>query len=150
MNLTNDKVISMLQVANGVSTIGCTIGHSSQVYVYKTILEDLKPGDLLIAQIRDQVWTETATDTFSWVFILGLVRVVTIHEIPEIDPDADFEYKWAFQKVDDSALLVILEEEAIIKKQIAQATKRLESVVGLKANEINFKAPLALKGGQDV
>lgn len=59
-------------------------------YVYKVLKDDgYKVGDIAVAL------TERG---------MVLVTVVEVHETPELDLDADFDYKWLVQRVDTTRL----------------------------------------------
>lgn len=77
-----------------MKTIACCFNKdlSGRHYTYKCsddLYAILFQHDPVLAEVHDGV---------------GIVWVVGKHLTPDIDPNADFEYKWAFQRVDMSLL----------------------------------------------
>lgn len=69
-----------------------------KTYTYKARLEDN-------IQVDDTVVVESPTDGFV------CVKVVAVDAVPDIDLDADFEYKWIVQKVDTTIYEKMNEKE---------------------------------------
>jgi len=67
-------------------TIGCAFASQKRAFTYKT-LEDFKEGDYAV------VATERG---------FTVVRVVSVHPEPKINPKIADKYKWVVQRVDTS------------------------------------------------
>ena len=66
---------------------------------------------------------------------MKVVRVVTVHEEPQLNLDADFDYSWTVSKVDTIDYVNILAQEEKAGKQLLslEAQKRKTEVLdGLK------------------
>lgn len=110
------QMLSLLQ--SGYTTIECTYAsglgvdlgtlQNNKLYTFKTNLE-LTPGD--------QVVVPGPADQFK------VVTVVNVHDEPEIDLDADFDYKWVAAKVDLTNYVKIITMEKDALKQLTQLEK---------------------------
>ena len=72
-------------------------------------------------------------------FGLYMAEVAEKHDVPNIDPTADFEYKWAFQKVDLANLFFlnrrdILNMETVERESRKTRASTLKETLGLDPN----------------
>lgn len=85
-----NHLISLLQ--NDFTTVEVLFPNSNSSYTYKVPLsmvqEGLKPLDMVVVPARSG---------------FSVATVYTIHDSPQIDLDAPFEYRWIVQKVDTTA-----------------------------------------------
>lgn len=83
---------------------------NSRLYTYKTLLKDnVQPNDTVVVIVGNE---------------MVLVKVVEVHELPQIDLDADFDYKWIVQRIDTAAYDKMQEKE----QQFQQAMVEVERV----------------------
>lgn len=125
MNLKNAAAL----VRNDITTI--TVRHDNgKHYTYKclrTLAESLTPEESLVNVYNARGYT--------------LGTVVYVDSEPEISPDADFEYRWAFQRVrTETAKRLEAEDEAVarkLEKRKARAYRdQILSQLGVTADEI--------------
>jgi len=99
---TNVRMIKVTLGANG-----------GRVYTYKTTLQDLEKGDLVVVQAKD-------------FFTVG--RVYNADNVPIPIEDEDTAYKWAFAKVDEGAIEGLLKSEAeLIDKMNARRVDNMRA-----------------------
>ena len=94
-------------------------------YVYKTIIPDLKEGDIVVVETKDRLGIATVAD---------------------LDPDVDYtgseiQYKWVVTKLDLAGHQKLLESEKEIVADIkrAEKRKRQEAVRRALADELDLK-----------
>jgi hypothetical protein len=80
----------------------------SNLYTYKTRL-DLKPHDFCVLLVGKK---------------FEVVRVVEVHEEPEIDPDSTQEFKWITIKIDVAGAYAALQEDQEAKNKIRAHIRR--------------------------
>jgi hypothetical protein len=81
-----------------------------KAYTYKVLVEDgYKVGDTAVALVDRG---------------LVLVKVVEVHETPQLDLDANFDYKWLVQRVDTTKLEKQLEAEQKFQSTILEIERR--------------------------
>ena len=71
-----------------IKTVSVRFQNNSKTYTYKTRM-DLIPGDFVIVKTHNG---------------LSIVRVVELHNVPNIPQNSDIEFKWVTQKVDAGAI----------------------------------------------
>ena len=123
--MRQNHIISLLQ--SGFTTIQCIYDltkedwANTKSYTFKTILS-VNEGDLVVVPNGKQG-------------NMKVVRVVTVHNEPKLDLDADFDYAWVVSKVDVIDYVNILAQEEKAGKQLLslEAQKRKAEVLdGLK------------------
>lgn len=129
--MKTDKLVALLQATKGVKTVKVKFSNGGSAYTYKT-LEDLKKDDWVVVEARGAYST---------------AKVIEMDEVPDINPDAEFELAWVVCKVDTTRVEAIREEEKTLARQIAmtEAKKRIEDVLrstGLNVDDINLPALL--------
>lgn len=63
-----------------------------------------------------KMYDQLVVDTPSGV---GVVHVLEVHAVPQLDSDADFQYKWAVQKVDPTEYKALqAREQAFLEKMV--------------------------------
>lgn len=88
---------------------------NSLTYTFKaTASMGLAVGDLAVAHARDK---------------LAIVAITDVHDVPQIDPNANFDYKWLIQKIDltdyknnlaqDQAYKVLMARLALVERKKA-------------------------------
>lgn len=74
---------------------------------------------------------------------VAFVKVSEVHEASEIDPDADFAYKWAFQKLSGNLAKLKAREEVNVKKfkkfRQTSVKEQALTVLGGAGFEIEYK-----------
>ena len=117
------QVENLLALLQNASTVGVKFeGTPSKVYTYKVRKE-------WNVQVGDELVVRTPLDGST------IVEVVEVHDIPDIDLAANFKYKWAVQKVDNTAYDEVLKVEAEKAMQLkelqrkAQLKKQLAEIV---------------------
>src|SRR5438067_671590 len=90
-----------------VTTVRCTFSDGNSVqYTYKVPTHwKVKVGDQLVVDSPRNGMT--------------VVTVVFVDVVPQLDPDADFEYKWAVQVVDRSGYDAQLKRERLFLEQMS-------------------------------
>lgn len=123
------QVENLLALLQEASTVGVKFeGTPSKVYTYKVRKE-------WNVQVGDELVVRTPLDGST------IVEVVEVHDIPDIDLAANFKYKWAVQKVDNTAYDEVLKVEAEKAMQLkelqrkAQLKKQLVSVLSELGDE---------------
>ena len=66
-----------------IRTVGCSFTPGGRIYTYCTRQTNLKVGDIVVAAARDG---------------RQLVKVEAIHDLPELDQNAKFDYKFVLSK----------------------------------------------------
>lgn len=79
-----------------------------KTYTYKAPAGQLKSGDHVVVERND-------------AFYIGLV--VTVHDQPRIDTDADFDYKWIVQRVDREGYDANVEKERKFMQAVQEAER---------------------------
>lgn len=78
---------------------------SGQTYEFKVsraLADTVNPGDWVLCRAQQQVKT---------------VHVTAVHREPQIDPDAEFIYQWAFQRVEIETLDELrAEDDALVEE----------------------------------
>lgn len=129
-------LVSLLQATQGVQTVKVKFSNGGPSYTYKTF-ETYQPGDFVIAEARDAY---------------SVAKVIEMDEVPDINPDADFDLKWIVQGIDATRIEAIKREEASLARQISltEAKKRIENVLretGLNLADLQMPALLGLPNG---
>lgn len=124
-------LVSLLQATKGVMTVKVKFSDGGAGYTYKTLTEH-KPGDFVVVEAKSAY---------------SIAKVIAMDEVPDINPDADFELKWVVQPVDTARIDEIRAEEQRLARQISltEARKRIENVIadlGLDVTEIDMPALL--------
>ena len=117
-------------------------GPRAKQYTYLTVIEDLKEGDEVIVETG-------ASDA------LKVATVVSVHEEPEIEPNAPYRYRWILSTAGTTARreqerLQLLEKQALAimksaerKEAKRQVRERLVEIYGKetlsKIDCINFR-----------
>lgn len=100
----------------GFTTIRVKFEGTQRLYTYKALLEDkVKEGDYVVVD------TPSAG--------LQLCEVHHVDRVPNIDVDADFDYKWIVQKVDRSKYDERIEREEqfhLAMQEVEREKKRAE------------------------
>ena len=127
--MKTDKLVALLQATQGVRTVKVKFSNGGTAYTYKT-LETHRPNDFVVVEAREAY---------------SIAKVIEMDEVPDINPDADFELKWVVQSVDAARIEAIKEEEKTLARQIAmnEAKRRIEEVLkstGLDLSELNMPA----------
>ena len=112
--MKSKHLISLLQI--GYTTIEVVFQNDSnrQVpstgrhYTYKTKHLDLAVGQTVVVRVSGRY---------------ALAEVVKIHDIPQIDVDAEFEYKWIVQLVDPTEYNEIMDAERAFKETLQEVEK---------------------------
>lgn len=116
MNLTS-------LISDNYKTIECSYDRTSvnpltpvrgeKMYTYKAPLDmDLQVGDAVIVNPPQG---------------FKVVIVTKIHDAPQINPDARYEYKWIVSKVDQTQYQTRMTNEALVREKLARL-KRLQRV----------------------
>ena len=126
-----DKLVALLQATQGVRTVKVKFSNGGSAYTYKT-LETHRTGDFVVVEAREAY---------------SVAKVIEMDEVPDINPDADFDLKWVVQYVDTTRLDAIREEEAALARQITmnEAKRRIQEVLrdtGLDVNSFQMPALL--------
>lgn len=129
--MKTDKLVALLQATKGVKTVKVKFSNGGSAYTYKTML-DLKKDDWVVVEARGAYST---------------AKVIEMDEVPDINPEADFELAWVVTRVDTKQIEAIREEEKSIARQITmtEAKKRIENVLkdcGLDIGEVSMPALL--------
>jgi hypothetical protein len=113
--MKTDKLVALLQATQGVKTVKVKFSNGGPSYTYKTLFEH-KKDEWVVVEARGAYST---------------AKIVDMDEVPDINPDADFELAWVVCKVDTSRVEAIREEEKSLARQIAmtEAKKRIENVL---------------------
>lgn len=113
--MKTDKLVALLQATQGVKTVKVKFSNGGPSYTYKTLF-DHKKDDWVVVEARGAYST---------------AKVVDMDEVPDINPEADFELSWVVQPVDTSKVEAIREEEKTLARRIAmtEAKKRIENVL---------------------
>lgn len=128
--MKTSTLVSLLQATKGVMTVKVKFsGNGGGTYTYKT-LSSHKPGDFVVVEARDA---------------FSVARVVEMDEVPDINPESDFELKWIVQAVDSTRIDEIKQEEQRLCRQISltEAKKRINDVIaglGLDVTTIEMPA----------
>lgn len=80
--------------------------NSGKTYTFKVTrdLADItRPGDQILVYARDEI---------------QVVHVHEVHAQPQIDPDAEFVYQWAFQLVDSYVLDELHDEDRLLVDEL--------------------------------
>lgn len=129
--MKTNTLVSLLQATKGVNTVKVKFSGGGAAYTYKT-LDHHRAGDFVVVEAREAY---------------GIAKVIEMDEVPDINPDADFDLKWVVQTVDSTRIDAIKEEEQILARQISmnEAKRRIENVLrdtGLDLSEIQMPALL--------
>ena len=106
--MKNNHILSLLQSNYTTCKVTYAVGEKQYVsgvnklYTFKTNIEGLKVEDIVVVP-------SSSAEGFA------VCRVKEVHEFPEIDTDAPWDYKWIVSKVDMESYEEILkaEEEAL-------------------------------------
>jgi len=112
------QVLSLLQT--GYTTVAVSFNCDAEVlnlrnnklYTFKTNILDFKEGDLAVIPSN------------GGGFIV--VRIIDAHKEPQIDLDADYDYKWVVCKVDidDYNAILATEEDALKQLRVLERNKQ--------------------------
>lgn len=80
-----------------------------KTYTYKApLVANVKEGDFVIVHNGDE---------------FGIARVVKVHDVPKIDVNASFRYKWIVQRVDTSSYLEQMAREEEFRESLRHAER---------------------------
>lgn len=69
-----------------------------------------------------------------------IATVLEIHEEPQVDPEDDVEYQWAFQRINDAHLSSLHDQENMIEKRLKDRRKYSHRQQALQALGISNPA----------
>jgi hypothetical protein len=111
-------------------------GVGARQYTYKVLLEDvqgpnaLKGGDLVVvprtAIDARKIKAGMAQDGGCAVQAeegLSVARILEVHTVPQIDPDADYDYKWVVDRVRYDRYVKLVDNEAEMTRIITAAER---------------------------
>lgn len=111
-NTDNSLLVALLQAQRGVKTASVRISgtpkNQNQTYTFK-----VRPG-LTIAP-KDRVIVQCSKTQ-------KVAEVLEVHDTAQIDPEADFEYRWIFQRLDTEWLSAIEKEETDLRHTFVNAS----------------------------
>tara|TARA_R110000772_G_scaffold16184_12_gene46272 strand:+ start:298 stop:735 length:438 start_codon:yes stop_codon:yes gene_type:complete len=89
--------------------------NAALTYTYKVLQSD-----------NYQVGDSAIIETEGTPSKLKVVSIIEVHDVPKIDTDADFDYKWVVQKVDRTQYDTIVENEGkfLLAMQDVERTKK--------------------------
>lgn len=127
--MKTSALVSLLQATKGVMTVKVKFSNGGTAYTYKTLIEH-NPGDFVVVEAREAY---------------SIAKVIEMDEVPDINPEADFDLKWVIQSVDLSRIEQIRLEEKRLARQISltEARKRIKNVIddlGIDVSEIDMPA----------
>ncbi|WP_109077099.1 hypothetical protein [Aggregatibacter kilianii] len=147
IHLFQDNLITVGAVFEDSITIndllsGKVYSGGNKVYTFKANADlNLNVGDFALVHATDE---------------LKVVKIVEVHDFPQIEEEAGFQYKWVIQKIDLSAYRSRLEEEklltllfnklyaveqkALLEQRIEQAKARDNELKQLVVDFHSFKA----------
>lgn len=99
-------------------------------YTYKSLKGCAKVGDIAIVEVNGQ---------------LAFVQIKEVHDTPQIDTTAAYDYKWLMQLVDRTAYDVRMEFERKFKEGVAKAEREheLKTLTAYLPLEAIFKAAMS-------
>lgn len=109
ITIDNRHLASLLQTDFTTVKVRFRDGNNTRLYTYKV------PNDLQV-QVDDMLVVDAH---YSGVCI---VDVKEVHERPQIDPDANFDYKWVVGKVDLESYRKRAEAEAEFRQLVRDLT----------------------------
>lgn len=129
--MKTDKLVALLQATKGVRTVKVKFSNGGSAYTYKT-LDTHRPNDFVVVEAREAY---------------SVAKVIEMDEVPDINPEADFELKWVVQCIDTTRVDAIKEEEKTLARQIAmnEAKRRIQDVLastGLDLSDLQMPALL--------
>lgn len=104
--MQHKNLITLLQ--KDFYTIGVKFAETPQIYTYKV------PNAVVLEKDNYVVTPSAGVKGF------GVAKVVRIDDVPQIDLDAQWEYKWIVQKVDNGPYEAQIKAEEEIKKELSQ------------------------------
>lgn len=127
--MKTDKIISLIQATQGVNTVKVKFSNGGSSYTYKT-LEHHEPDDFVVVEARGAY---------------SVAKVIEMDEVPDINPEADYELAWVVQTVDPRRINAIRAEEKTPARQISmnEAKRRIQAVLndtGLNIDELKLPA----------
>ena len=122
-------MVSLLQ--ENITTIGVRLNGSYKSYTYKTRISDIEEGDFVVVLGAKE---------------LTIGEVIKVDDVPNIDPNADFKYKWVVQKVDTGIFDQLTEKDEEAYKLLIEAEKKVakDKLVNL------YKETLGLENQSDL
>jgi hypothetical protein len=129
MSNSNNTLVALLQARRGMTTASVSFGdrNAGGLYTYKVPPHlTLEKDDTVVVQVN-------AHDTFK------VGKVTKIDAVADIDPAADFTYRWVIQKVDTDFAEKMHEEEQLLERKFVQAElmQKLESVAKMTGIDID-------------
>lgn len=129
--MKTDKLVALLQATKGVRTVKVKFSNGGSAYTYKT-LDTHRPNDFVVVEAREAY---------------SVAKVIEMDEVPDINPEADFELKWVVQSIDTARVDAIKDEEKTLARQIAmnEAKRRIQDVLastGLDLSDLQMPALL--------
>jgi hypothetical protein len=129
MTNSNKTLVALLQARRGMTTASVTYGDSNSGghYTYKVPPHlTLEKGDYVVVQVRDY-------------FTFKVGKVAKVDAIADIDPAAEFEYRWIIQKVETDFAKAMEEEEQQLERKFVQAElmQKLESVAKMTGIDLD-------------
>ena len=134
--MKTDKLVALLQATKGVRTVKVKFSNGGAAYTYKT-LDTHRPNDFVVVEAREAY---------------SVAKVIEMDEVPDINPEADFELKWVVQSIDTARIDAIKDEEKTLARQIAmnEAKRRIQDVLastGLDLSDLQMPALLGSPNG---
>ena len=128
MTNSNKTLVALLQSRRGMTTASVGFdGTRGTMYTYKVPPHlTLEKGDTVVVQVG-------SNNTFK------VGKVTKVDAIADIDPAAEFEYRWVIQKVDTDFVRAMEEEEQLLERKFAQAElmQKLESVAKVSGIDLD-------------
>lgn len=129
-------------LSDEVKTIGVKFPGTSTIYTYATNL-DLKKGDLVVAykKCKNEQEQELFNENRLAVGLTSVGLVAEVHEYPQLDPKATYEYMWIVQKIDPSAFIQIEKLKAKLADEIQRkqlSARRQEILDNLDPSTMNM------------
>lgn len=113
------NMITLLQ--SGYKTIDVVFAGTHKSYVYKVSKDiEVKAGDVVVVPAAGQVYSEQPV-IHTVPYNTALVKAV--HEAPNIDLDAPYEYKWIVDVVRDADYLAQLDRETEMRKKLLEVER---------------------------
>lgn len=75
-------------------------------------------------------------------FGFKIVKVVAVHDFPQIDTDVDFEYKWIVQKLDTTEYEATVEAETQFKRSLQDIERRKQAQSVVESLTSQYSDPL--------
>jgi hypothetical protein len=116
----------MSLVCEQIKTAAVTFEAFGKTYTYMTVIEDLSPGDEVIVETGEAGTLKIAT-------------VAEVHEEPDLDPQARYQYRWILSvagttaRSEQTRLHALENQVTTILKKAEKANRRKKLAEDLKA-----------------